>query len=139
MPNGLKIRVSINSSQLIPLTRATTSPATTTTPVPCVLGPAGPPPLPAAVSGATQIVGGIFPRGGPLECAGGARPWTSGTVTATDPSGAVVATQTVAAGQTFAFDLSPGTYELATGVGGGRTASDPDGEIPLTATFQVVP
>jgi hypothetical protein len=88
----------------------------------------GPPPgEPLLTPGATQLVSGIFLVGGPLViystpgCVRQTAPETpgAGTITVTDPStGAVVATQAVAAGQLADIPLAPGTYAVSGSPGG---------------------
>jgi hypothetical protein len=79
-------------------------------PLPCVQPSS--PVLPPTGPGPTGVTGGIQIVGGPPSCDGGTRPWGAGTVVAKDETGKVVASQDVAAGQTFTMALPAGPYML---------------------------
>lgn len=91
-----------------------------TSPSQSFVGPAAvycSPPVPPAVNipvGDGWIVGGVYSQGGPFpgiyQCAA-----SSYTVTATDASGTVAATQTVAALHSYTLVVPAGDYTLASG------------------------
>ena len=81
----------------------------------------GPPPgEPIVTAGPTRLVSGLFVEGGPLVLFSAARcrsrparSW-AGTITVADPAtGAIVATESVAAGRLATIDLAPGLYSVS--------------------------
>lgn len=109
------IATTVTTTPSTPASGTPTVPLPTPAPIPC--RPVGPPVLPAAGPGPTAVVGGIYLSGGPtpdLNCVGpiGPTPAVGGTVQVLNAAGDVVATQTVADGQTFTIALAPGTYTI---------------------------
>jgi hypothetical protein len=124
-----------------------TSPATVSSPVTSTPStpscPSYPPPLPS-LPGPTSLTGGIFDdaTGGGLPQAGCPSPPDptpiGGTVTIEDEAGKAVATQFLAAGQTFDITVSPGAYTIVgkeDTVSGGETGCE-GGPVTVTAGQQ---
>jgi hypothetical protein len=98
--------------------------------------PAQPGPDPRAAGttkGPTELIVGMFLRGGPLQTTPRCRRGTTsgGTLTVATPSGQLVAKHAVRAGRFAVFPLKPGAYVLTGDLAGG--AHPPPQQVTVAA------